>query len=60
MHAQPHAGDRTECAGHVAVSDEQLQQRHRRDDDQRHHRRAERDPKQVASLASPDRPVVHH
>ena len=60
MHAQPHAGDRTECAGHVAVRDEQLQQHHRGDDDQRDHRRAERNPEQVTSLASADRPVLHH
>ena len=36
MHAQPHAGDRAQRAGHVAVGDQQLQQRDRRDDDQRH------------------------
>ena len=60
MHAQPHAGDRAERASHVAVRNEQLQQRYRGDDDQRHHRRAERNPEQVTSLASADRPVLHH
>ena len=50
VHAQPHAGDRAQRAGHVAVGDDQLQQRHRRDDDQRHHSRTERNPQQVARL----------
>ena len=48
-----------ERAGHVAVGDEQLQQRHRGDDDQRDDGRPERDPKQLTRLACADWPVVH-
>jgi len=44
VHAEPHAGDRTRRAGHVAVGDHQLQQRHCRDDNQRHQSGAECDP----------------
>jgi hypothetical protein len=60
MHTKPHAGDRAGRAEHVAVGDEQLQQHDRGDDDQGHHRRAERNAEQVASLATADRPVLHH
>ena len=54
MHAKPHAGDRAQGAGHVAVGDEQLQQHHRRDNDQRDDGRPERDPKQLTRLAGAD------
>ena len=59
VHAQPHAGDRAQRTGHVAVGDEQLQQHHRGDDDQRHEGRPERDPQQLTRLACADWPVVH-
>lgn len=59
MHAQPHAGDRTERARHVAVGDEQLQQHNRGDDHQRYDGRPEGDPEQITCLAGADWPVTH-
>ena len=60
MNGQPHAGDGAQGAGHVAVGDDELQQRHRRDDDERNQGRAERNPNQVTRLARADCPLLLH